>query len=144
MRRPNITKALVRLEDDKLWRQASEIALYAYDQLNNFSQDEEYGMEPKLRDRSFDLTGDLAEAIGSIDPRDKAYYYSLALRDTYGIRNTLIMANRTGALNVEPSIFVKLDRLADGINAEATGSNDDIPEYLKHLTIQDRKQDKPS
>lgn len=127
----------IRLEDDPLWRMASEIALYAYSQLQNFSEDEAYGMEPKLRDRSFDLTADLAEAVGSVDPRDKTYYYGMALRDTYGVRNTLIMANKTGMLNVEPAIFVKLERLANGISALVSEVSDDIPEYLKQFSIKD-------
>lgn len=130
-----------RLEDHMLWRLASEIALYAYDQLSQFSEDEEYGMEPKLRDRSFDLTADLAEAAGSLDPRDKAYYYGLAMRDVYSIRNTLIMAGKTDVLPLEPAILVKLDRLADGISDEVNGTSDDIPEYLKQFSIQDRKHE---
>jgi hypothetical protein len=130
-----------RLEDAPLWRLASEIALYTYDQLDNFSEDEAYGMEPKLRDRSFDLTADLAEAAGSIDPRDKTYYYGQALRDVYSIRNTLIMAVKTDLMDVEPGIFVKLDRLADGIADEVTDTSSGIPEYLKQFSLQDRKHE---
>lgn len=132
---------MTKLEDNQLWRMASEIMLYAYDQLPEFTEDEEYGMEPKLRDRSFDLTCDLAEAAGSLDPRDKTYYYGLAMRDVYGIRNTLIMASKTQTLNVEPSVFLKLERLADGIADEVSGASDDIPEYLRHFSVQEHKHE---
>jgi len=130
-----------KLERDRLWRLASEVALYAYSQLNSFPQDEEYGMQPRLRDRSFDLTTDVAEAVGSIDPRDKAFCYGLALRDAYGVRNTLIMANKTGMLSVEPAIFVKLDELAEGLSAEVAETTDDIPEYLKQFAIDNDNRD---
>lgn len=131
------THRYVRLEDDKLWRQASVIALWSYSQLHNFHEDEAYGMQPRLRDRSFDLTNDIAEATGSIDPRDKAYYYGQALRDCFGIRNTLIMANKTGMLDVEPAVLVQLDALAKALNGEVADQTDDIPEYLRQFNVSD-------
>lgn len=130
---------LVKLEDDKLWRLASEIALYAYSQLSNFPAEEDYGMNPRLRDRAFDLTTDIAEAAGSLDPRDKAFSYGKALRDAYSVRNTFIMANKTGMLDVEPAIFVKLDALVNGLGKQVSESSNDIPAYLKQFTIQDNE-----
>ena len=137
MNKQKQSQRYTKLEDDMLWRQASEVALWCYGQLHNFNEDEAYGMQPRLRDRSFDLTNDVAEAAGSIDPRDKAYYYGQALRDCFGIRNTLIMANKTGMLDVEPSVMVQLERLAKGLNAEIADQADDIPEYLRQFDIHD-------
>lgn len=136
----SLTRKPVKLEKDRLWRLASEIALYSYALLGNFGEDEAYGMEPKLRDRSFDMTNDIAEAVGSIDPRDKTHLYGHALSAAYSVRNTLIMANKTGVLQVEPSVFVKLDQLTDGLSDEVLETSDGIPEYLRHFSVQDKNQ----
>ena len=136
----SLARKPVKLEKDRLWRLASEIALYSYALLGNFGEDEAYGMEPKLRDRSFDMTNDIAEAVGSIDPRDKTHLYGHALSAAYSVRNTLIMANKTGVLQVEPSVFVKLDQLTDGLSDEVLETSDGIPEYLRHFSVQDKNQ----
>ena len=130
-------KPIPKLENDKIWRLASKVALYAYSQLDGFPAEEEYGMQSRLRERAFDMTTDTAEALGSVDPRDKAYFYGHALRDTYSVRNTLVMANKTRLLRVEPEIFLLLDELAEALKSEVTETTDDIPEYLKQFSIQD-------
>lgn len=130
-------KAIPKLENDKLWRLSSRIALYAYSQLDGFPAEEEYGMQSRLRERAFDMTTDTAEALGSTDPRDRAYFYGHALRDAYSVRNTLVMANKTRILRVEPEVFVLLDELTEALKTEVTETTDDIPEYLKQFAIQD-------
>ena len=134
------TRKPVKLENDRLWRLASEIAIYAYGQLDNFSDEEAYGMQPKLRDRAFDMTNDVAEAVGSVDPRDKTHLYGHALAAAYSVRNTLVMANKTGMLQVDPTVFVKLDQLADGLSSEVADTSDGIPEYLKQFSVRDNSK----
>ena len=135
---------LTKLENDRLWRLASDVALYAYSELDNFGEEEMYGMQQKLRDRAFDLTNDIAEAVGAVDPRDKTHYYGHALGAAYSVRNTLLMANKTEMLNVEPIVFVKLDQLTEALHGEVMETSDDIPEFLKKFTTQDSNQDKKS
>lgn len=94
-------------------------------------------MQARLRERAFDMTTDAAEALGSVDPRDKAYFYGHALRDAYSVRNTLVMANKTRLVRIEPEVFVLLDELTEALKAEVMETTDDIPEYLKQFSIQD-------
>ncbi len=126
-----------KLEANKLWRAASEIAVYAYSVLHEFPEEEQYGMQPNLRERAFDLTSDIAEAVGSVDPRDRAYSYGRALRDAYSVRNTLVIAGKTGVLDIEPSVIVKLDTLIDALVVETADTSKSIPAYLKSLALQD-------
>lgn len=126
-----------RLEDDELWRIAREVALYGYNVLQDLPDEERYGMEQQLRDRSFDLTNDIAEAVGSTDPREKSYSYGRALRDAFSVRNTFIMANKTGMLQVEPSVFVRIDELTNGLYDEVNVTTEQIPDYLKHFSFED-------
>ncbi len=132
-------KLVPKLETNKLWRSASDIAVYAYGQLDGLPEEEEYGMASRLRQKAFDLTADIAEAVGSLDPRDKSYSYGQALREAYGIRNVLIMANKTGLLGIEPSVIVKLDHLIADLANEVDKSAKHIPEYLKQFSLQDER-----
>ncbi len=128
---------LYKLETNSLWRAATDVAVYAYSVLHEFPEEEQYGMQPNLRERAFDLTSDVSEAAGSIDPRDRAYSYGRALRDAYSVRNTLVIAGKTGVLDIEPSIIVKLDKLIDDLIAETAETTDGIPAYLKSMELQD-------
>lgn len=126
-----------KLEQDKLWRMASQVAVYAYSVLSMFPDEERYGMQANLREQSFDLTTDVAEATGSLDPRDKAFSYGKALQDAYSVRNTLVIAGKTGVLVIEPSIIVILDKLIDTLIIESNNASDSVPAYLRSLAMQD-------
>ncbi len=129
-----------KLENDKLWRAASDIAVYAYAQLDVLPEEEEYGMAARFRQKAFDVTSDIAEAIGSLDPRDKSYSYGQAMREAYSLRNALVMANKTGLLGIEPSVIVMLDNLIEALAAEIDTSTKRIPEYLKQFSMQDERK----
>lgn len=137
MNKKPVSTQLHKLESNKLWRAATDVAVYAYRVLHEFPEEEQYGMQPNLRERAFDLTSDIAEAVGSIDPRDRAYSYGRALRDAYSVRNTLVVAGKTGVLDIEPSVIVKLDNLIDDLVAETAETTNGIPAYLKSMEFQD-------
>ncbi len=132
-----VVPALPKLENDKLWRIASQITVYAYSVLQDFPDEERYGMQANLREQSFDLTTDIAEATGSLDPRDRAFSYGKALQDAYSVRNTLIIAGKTDILAIEPSIIVHLDSLINNLIIESNNAAASVPAYLKSLAMQD-------
>jgi len=75
-----------KLEDYALWKLVSEIAGRCYGLLHEFPDEEKWGMESKLRQRAFEITSDVADAIGSIDPRDSVWHFGHARRDIFGIK----------------------------------------------------------
>src|SRR3978361_1853541 len=94
-----------KLEDNKLWQAATDLAAGAYATLPDFPDEERWGMVTKLRSNAFELTASLADGYGSIDPRDKKYYFGHARKYAFGLKNTLHMAHKTNIHEVNPSLM---------------------------------------
>jgi four helix bundle protein len=120
-----------KLEDDKLWQQAAKIAQEIYSLLDALPEDEKWGMGSKLRGRAVDLSTEVAEAVGSIDPRDKHYYLGHAKRSLFGIKNVYLLAQKTEVLAIQPESFVQLNKLSDALDAKIDKSAKAIPDFMQ-------------
>lgn len=128
-----------KLPDNKLWKIATELTEEAYELLPELPEEERYGMNSKLRGRAFDVSSDIAEAVGAIDPRDKKYHYGLARRSLFAMQNVYKLASRTGILNIEPETMVKIDKLIDALDEEIDSVTKSIPEYMQQFHPEDKK-----
>jgi len=128
-----------KLEDNESWKLAGGIAEYVYGLLGELPEEEKWDMQSKLRQRAFSLTSNISEACGSVDPRDKNISCAQAMRDVFGLKNALIMASKTYALDLDPATMVKLNKLADIIDDAISESAKAAPEYLNQFSKQEEK-----
>lgn len=129
----------MKLEDDAYWRDASKIADYIYGILDDMPEDDKWTIVAKLRNAIFDLTSSVAEAAGAPDPRDKTHSYGGARRAIFSIKNALIMADKSGSLELNSSIVVKLDDLADRAEKQIAANDNAIVEFLKKYEPKEEK-----
>lgn len=128
-----------RLENNELWQKAKNIAEETYGQLDRLPEEEKWGMQSKLRGRALDLSTDVAEAIGSIDPRDKHYYFGHAKKSLFGIKNIYHIAIKTDLLAVEPEAMVRIDALSSELDTEISKAAKAIPKYMQLYTVEVKK-----
>lgn len=124
---------VTKLEDSKLWQLASQIAEQCYGLLDDFPEEEKWGMQNKVRTRAFDLSSDIAEAIGSIDPRDIKWQLGLARRDLFGLKNALRLANKSGYTEVPPELMIQIDKISELIDKEIDDATKNIPLWFKEM-----------
>lgn len=116
-----------KLEDNKLWQGASRISEAVDAMLGSFPEEERWGVESKLRQRSLEVTQGISEAAGAIDPSEVRYCLSGARRDLFGLKNALRIAYRRGYVKLDPQIMVDIDKLTDEIDKEVAV----FPEKIK-------------
>jgi four helix bundle protein len=122
-----------KLEDHEVWRTASQLAASAYAVLDQLPEEEKWGITLKLRRDAFDMTSSLAEAFGSIDPRDQKYHFGIARRHMYSLKNTYLIAHKTDVLKLDPEAIVKLNAIIGQTNKEITDADKAIPTYMKQF-----------
>lgn len=118
-----------KLEDDELWKAAIKLAEETYNLIQEFPDEEKFGMISKLRSRSFEVSSDIAEAVGTINPRDRKHSLELARRSLFSLKNVFKLAARTEIYNVEPEIFLLIDKLVDDLDIEIETTTKAIPAY---------------
>jgi hypothetical protein len=122
------------LEKIPLWKLVTKIANYADDLLVELPEVEKWGMESKIRGRSLDLTSDIAEAYGSIDPRDQKWLFGAARRDLFGLKNSLKAAHRRKYVNIDPDIMVAIDQAVDQVDKEIQRSIEEVPKWFEDMS----------
>jgi four helix bundle protein len=123
-------KKSLSLTDDPIWTTAAEVAQYAYSLLDQLPDEEKWGISSTLRRQAFTLTTNVAEAIGSNDPRDRMHYFGLAQKEAFGLKNTLTMAKRMDYFAVEPEKMVSLDEIVASIDTQFENARENIPTYM--------------
>jgi hypothetical protein len=131
-----------RLEDDRLWLQASKITNAAYGVLDTFPEDERYLTVPRLRQHASSLVDEVAQGVGSIDPRDIQYHLGHARRDLFGIKSVYKASYDNGLLKLEPEQMVSLDKLIADINNRLERIPADIKEYFASLNTPEMQDTK--
>jgi four helix bundle protein len=136
-KKPNLTE---KLEDNKLWQMAAELAAGAYATLPDFPEEERWGMVAKLRSNAFELTASLADGYGSIDPRDKKYYFGHARKHAFGLKNTLLVAHKTNMYEANPSLIASLNKITQSIDREINQAEQDIPAWLQQFEVKTKEE----
>lgn len=134
------TTSFRKLEDEQLWRTVSAIAEEAYHLLDHLPEEEKWGMQSKLRQRAFEITSEVAEAFGSVDPRDAKWHFGLARRDLFGLKNLYKLAQNTGNLEVDPATMHKLDHAIDQTEQALIKASENIPAWYEEMDGAQRKK----
>jgi four helix bundle protein len=128
-----------KLENSVLWKSAIKLADDSYKMLDDLPEEEEWGMQSKLRGRAVDLTTEIAEALGSIDPRDKKHYLGHARKTCFGLIGVYSLMRRTGVVPVLPDTLIALSELSSMIEKEIEKADKDIPGYMIQFQIGSNK-----
>lgn len=121
-----------KLENNKLWRDGTEIFDFMEQLIPELPDDEKDMIEFKLHRNGFHLTSALAEAAGagSKDWRSKLFQLQAARREAFAVKNAYLMACKLQYTSISPEIMVKIDKLVLAIDEEI--DNIDKPEnWLK-------------
>lgn len=129
----DILKPDEKLEQNELWKFAAELAESFYALLSELPEEEKWGMQSKLRQRSFELTSDIAEAVGSIDPREKIYGYGLARRSLFGLKNAYSLAGKAGYITIDPNTMVRIDKITTLLDKEITAVSANIQAWYEEF-----------
>ncbi len=117
-----------KIEDSTLWRTVSGVAQQVYGLSSDLPEAEQW-VSSKLRLRAFDVTQDVAEALGSIDPQDVRWHLGFARHDLFGIKNALSFARKMGLLDVQPELMLLVDKAVNEVDVLIDESTKQIPEW---------------
>ncbi|HEY1835539.1 MAG TPA: hypothetical protein VGG13_01835 [Candidatus Saccharimonadales bacterium] len=107
-----------KLEDNPLWREASDLAEYMYSRLVLFPPDEKWDTVRKIRSSANDLMFDVGQAVSNTIPIGAEYEWGNASKHLGGLKTMYRFACRQGFLELEPKIMVRLDKLVEQIQSE--------------------------
>jgi hypothetical protein len=111
-------KIVDTLEDDPIWQIGEAIAEQVYARLEEIPEEDEWTIQSRLRSRAFELTADIADACGAIDPRDQKWAYGQARRDLFVIKSTYILASKIQCLALNPQAIVDINKAIQRIDSE--------------------------
>lgn len=123
----------VKLENNELWRLASEITNAAYAAIDLFPADEKYVNASRLRQHAGSLVDEVAQAVGSIDPRDIQYYLGHARRDLFGLKSVYRTSHDVGILKLEPEQMALIDELITKVGARLEAIPVEVKAYFAGL-----------
>ncbi len=128
------------LKDTKLYELASDIGRQIFAQSEDLSEEERWGVQSKLRNRSADVISWSAEAVGSIDPRDTKWALGKARASLFVVEATYKYACDIGLLSLDPRTMAHIKQAGEEIDtllAEATAK---IPSWFEEMQPQADKK----
>ena len=121
------------LDDKKLYQLVLGIADYCYQILSEIPEDEKYPMLYTLRSNAFEITGAIAEAYASVDPRDRHWKLGSTRRSIFGLQNALQQAHKRGYIKLNPDVMLHIKEAITIINTDLGASKLEFAEYLAML-----------
>lgn len=119
---------------------AQRLAVSFYEMASNLPEEEKWGLSAKLRGRAFDLTQDYAEAVGSIDPRDRKWQFGLARRDAFGLSNAAKMYESFGYGELSIELMRDLQDITRDIESNIEEASTNIPRWFKEMSAPEEKK----
>lgn len=127
-------------EASKLSKLVFEVAEEAYARLTDFPEEEQWGLATKLRGRSADAVTHVAEALGSVDPRDQKWLLGKARANLFAVKSIYQLAYKTEILSPEPEPLLKIDAATEEIDKLMGKATSDIPKWLKEMGASEERQ----
>ncbi|HET7060168.1 MAG TPA: four helix bundle protein [Candidatus Saccharimonadales bacterium] len=122
-----------KIETIPLYKMVIQVVDYADRVTADLPEEEKWGIGSKLRSRAFDATSDIAEAYGSIDPRDVKWSFGMSRRDLFSLKNSLKIAHQRDYVKVDPSVMVTIDKIIEEIDKEVELAGENIPKWFKEM-----------
>lgn len=126
-------KQVTKLEDTELWKMVAKIATDAYEAVQMLPKEEEWDMKARLHQHAFMATNHVAEAYGSLDPRDAKWLLGKARGNLFGVRNAYALAYKTGELGEKAEMMVLINQAAKLIDSEPENMDADIQAWYESL-----------
>ncbi len=127
----SVHRKLQKLEDNKLWIESQKIASYIYVLVDQLPEDEKLSMQHRLYSRAFDVTSDLAEAVGAISPKDVEYSMGLARRGLFAVKNAYRFLINQKVIKADPDFMLQLNKVIDEVDTYIQESWSDIDSMQK-------------
>ena len=121
------------ITSDKLYSLTVQIADFCYEIAADLSDDEKYPVQFTLKTNAFEITNHVAEALGSVDPRDAFWKLGLTKRNLFSVRNTLQQSHKREILALNPEIMIKINEAIDETNRRIEQSKKMIAGYFEIL-----------
>lgn len=109
---------LKKLEECEIWLKADSIVKDISALYHSLPEDDRINLKFSLYLRSFDLANDVAQACGTILPKDIEQNISFARRTLFGLRSAYKHLAQEGVIELEPEFMVKLNELNQLIDDE--------------------------
>lgn len=124
-------RKLQKLEDSKLWSESQKVATYIYELVDQLPEEEKINLQYRLRARAFDVTSDIAEATGSINPKDTEYSMGLARRGVFAIKNAYKFLGTQKIIEVDPDFMLQLNNMLNEIDTHIKEAWNEIDSVQK-------------
>lgn len=122
----------VKLEDNRLWREANELAEFMYSKLVLLPADEKYETIRKLRSSSNDLIFYIGQAASNKIPVGAEFEWGHASRSLGALKTMYRFACRQGFLELDPQIMVRIDKLVENVQLEVSKSAEMAKQNEEH------------
>lgn len=126
---PTFTK----LEENELWKEVCDLAEHIYSKLDEFTEEEKWHTETKLRSSANNLMFDVSQAAANINlPGTGAEFdWRNARRQAYTLKTMYRFAGRQKFIELEPEVMVRLDKIIKQIDKEFEKAHRQTFEYNK-------------
>jgi hypothetical protein len=128
---------IAKIEDSPLWRAVSKIARDSYNTYSALS-DDHWNLRSKLEANAVDVTNDVAEACGSLDPRDVKWSLGHARKDLFSLKNAYSLAFHTGVIEPQPEVMVAIDDAVKLIDKEIASLGNAFKRWRDEMTLHDK------
>ncbi len=107
------------VESAELMKHTENISVIAHDLMDQLPEEGAWDIESKLRYASVDIVTDIANACGSLDPRDSLYKLGHARGLLFEIMSTLKIAHRLRLLELQPELMLEIEQTIAMLDKEA-------------------------
>lgn len=128
-------KPAAKLEDDDLWRAVSKIGRHAYNTAQSVSEND-FTLRNKFEYAVYDMTNDVAEACGSLDPRDVKWSLGRARKDLFSLKNSYSLAFHTGQIEADPDVMVDIDKAVKLLDARVDSLASSFKQWREEMNLQ--------
>lgn len=119
------------IESAELMKHTENISVMAYDLMEQLPEEGAWDIESKLRYASVDIVTDIANACGSLDPRDSLYKLGHARGLLFEIMSTLKIAHRLRLLELQPELMLEIEQTIAVLDKEAARLPKAARQWLK-------------
>jgi hypothetical protein len=121
------------ITSDKLFSLTVQIADFCYEIAADLSDDEKYPVQYTLKTNAFEITNNVAEALGSVDPRDAFWKLGMTKRALFSVRNTLQQSHKRKILVLNPEIMIKINEAINETDRRIEQSKKMLASYFEIL-----------
>ncbi len=118
-----------KIEDMPVWQEACALGEYMYGILHEFSEDEKWETERKIRSAANDVMYYVAQAVANGLPSSSEYDWANARKSLSALKTLYRFAGRQKMVRIDPEIMVRVDKLMADLDAETVKAYEATEEY---------------